>query len=64
MDIKRDYINAPNTVKELYRNQRLNQSFHFTQKSIDKYFKFTNKNTFWELFSMADIKDISIQILI
>jgi len=59
MGIKRDYINAPEPVKELYRNQRLNQSASFTQKSIDKYCKFTNKNTFWELFNMADIKDIS-----
>lgn len=59
MGIKRDYDNAFKSVKLLYKNQRIRQTAISTKKSIEKHCKFTNKNTFWELFDMTDIKDIS-----
>ena len=59
MGIRRDYENAPESVKNLYKNQRLNQSYEFSQACIKKYCQFSKTSDFWTLFQMANIKDVS-----
>lgn len=59
MGLKRDYKNASKEVKNLYKNQRHNQSINFSKYCIKKYCQFERESTFWDLLDMANIKDVS-----
>lgn len=55
----RNYENCNDSVKELYKNQRINQTLTYVQRSLRKYCKFTRKNKFWDLFEKISLKDLS-----
>lgn len=55
----RNYEKCSESVKNLYKHQRENQSIEYVKKMLKKYCKFENKKSFWELFDMVQIKDIS-----
>ena len=55
----RNFANCSENVKNLYKLQRQNQSLEYAKKMLNKYCIFQNKNSFWELFDMVQIKDVS-----
>ena len=55
----RNYNKCSENVKNLYKQQREKQSMDYVKKMLNKYCKFENKNSFWELFDMVQIKDVS-----
>tara|TARA_B100002019_G_C21122746_1_gene524247 strand:+ start:43 stop:846 length:804 start_codon:yes stop_codon:yes gene_type:complete len=55
----RNYDKCSESIKNLYKQQRTNQNLGYAKKMRKKYCQFTNKNYFWELFDMVQIKDVS-----
>lgn len=55
----RNYEKSCDSVKNLYKQQRKNQSLEYSKQMIQKYCNFKNKNSFWEIFDMIQIKDVS-----
>ena len=55
----RNYEKCNNDVKELYKNQRINQTLTYVQRSLRKYCKFDKKDKFWDLFEKMRLKDLS-----
>jgi inositol oxygenase len=55
----RNYDDCTSNVKELYKNQRINQNLEFVKKSIQKYCSFTRKDKFIDLFEKISLKDLS-----
>ena len=62
----RNYKNAPNRVKECYKRQRINQTYKFAKFCKEKYCKFENKDTFWNIFdklvNFIDLSDPDINL--
>ena len=58
----RNYDKCSMNVQNLYKLQRENQNLVYNKKMLIKYCDFKNsknKNSFWELFDMLQIKDVS-----
>jgi len=65
-DAFRDYQEAPATVRECYRLQRIYQTEEYVDKVLKRYCKFDRKGSFWELFDMlstfVDLSDPDINL--
>lgn len=60
MNKYRDYSNCNESVKECYKDARINQTTEYVKKSIKKYCNFENKANFWDLFDkLSDFIDLS-----
>ena len=55
----RNYADCNSAVKETYKKQRMYQCTEFVNYCIDKYCKFDQEASFWELFDSVTIKDLS-----
>jgi hypothetical protein len=65
-DAFRDYSEAPETVRECYRLQRIYQTENYVDDVLARYCKFERKGSFWELFDMlstfVDLSDPDINL--
>ena len=56
----RNYQNCNQDVIECYKQQRTNQTYDFVKYANNKYCKFNNKSSFWELFDkLKNFRDLS-----
>jgi hypothetical protein len=62
----RDYSEAPATVRECYRLQRIFQTEKYVDDALARYCSFKRKGSFWELFDMlstfVDLSDPDINL--